>query len=82
MTRRALLMLPFVLPVQSSGFHITGLLTATDQELQEGYFVLCGDKACSPRDALAIACHPDNTLLYAPLSKMLGQTVQVSVFRP
>ena len=82
MTRRALLMLPFVLPVQSSGFHITGLLTATDQELQEGYFVLCGDKACSPRDALTVAVHPNNDLLYKPLTEMVGQLVQVSVFRP
>lgn len=66
---------------KAAGFHITGTLTASVLEEQEGYFTLCGSKACEPREGLTIAVHPNNAVLYPQLVGMLGQEVQVSVFR-
>ena len=69
-------------PAAALGVHVTGRLTATDQEAQEGYFALCAASgACHPEDALAISAHAKSPLL-GPLRSMVGRTVQVSIFTP
>lgn len=61
------------------GFHLTGTLTATEEEAEQGYFAFCGETACSPTDALVISAHPKNPLL-PHLRAMAGRNVQVSIF--
>lgn len=78
MTRRACLLALILAPlssrkVEAIGFHITGKLTATDQEAQEGYFNLGKD--------LMLATRPKSPI-HDDLKAMVGKEVQVSVFVP
>lgn len=54
-----------------SGVHVTGTLTATDQEQQEGYFNLGRE--------LMIVVRPE-TVPHQQLQAMVNRQVQVSVF--
>ena len=77
MTRRALLT-AFGVPmtgmiVPRVGVHVTGTLTATEQEALEGYFNLGRE--------LAIVTHPKSPIV-ADLRRMVDQTVRVSVVVP
>ena len=74
MTRRALFGLPLLLlgrRAEAAGFHISGKITATFQEAQEGYFAMGRD--------LTIATRPGRPL-HKELQAMVGQECQVSVF--
>ena len=55
-----------------TGFHITGSLTATEQESQEGYYQLGSD--------VAIVVRPTSEP-HRILSGLVGHEVQCSVFR-
>lgn len=55
------------------GIHVTGTLSATDVEAQEGYFALGKE--------LAIVTHPKAPVI-DELRAMVGQTVQCSIFVP
>lgn len=76
MTRRALLLAPFLLatPAEArTGFHATGRLTATDDERIQGYFQFGTE--------MMIAAKP-KTEPYRLLTAMVGTEVQISVFNP
>mgnify|MGYP001617169142 CR=1 FL=1 len=66
--------------VTAAGFHLTGTLTATDLEAQEGHFAFCGEAGtCHPIDALVISARPQSPLL-PHLRAMRGTRVQFSLF--
>lgn len=58
-------------PARALGVHITGTLSATDQEAQEGYFALGAE--------LMIVTRP-NSPIHDDLRSMVGSSVQCSVF--
>lgn len=58
-------------PVAAAGVHLTGKMTATDQEAQEGYFAVGRDVMITTRP---------NSPMHGELKKMVGVEVQVSVF--
>jgi hypothetical protein len=75
MTRRALVLasLGLVLPrrAAAAGFHVTGTMTATDEEREQGYFSLGKD--------LQIVARQDSPV-HGELRKMVGAKIQVDVF--
>ena len=79
-TRRAFLFAPFLLPMQAApaSVHVRGVLAA-DNGSGDGYYALCGEKACHPVDAIAISVHPKG-FFAADFAAMAGRQVQVSIF--
>ena len=80
MTRRALLLLPLLLPrrTEAAGFHITGWLGGTDAE--GGYFELVNEEDKGQGEL--ILATPIRSPLYPHLTALVGTRVQVSVFNP
>ena len=77
LTRRELLtalagviITPNTVTAAPAGFHVTGPLTATELERQEGYVNLGKD--------LMLATHPKSPI-YGNLTGLIGETVRVSV---
>ena len=82
LSRRALLLAPFLLPSKAAAasVHLRGTLTAADSGGLEGYYAMCEGDVCNALETLGISVHPNNPIFADDLKAMAGQHVQGSIF--
>lgn len=66
-------------PATAASIHHQAVLRPDDGGAGVGYYLLCGERACDPKDAIGISVHPDG-FFAKDLAEMQYHRVQFSIF--
>lgn len=64
----------------AGGIHINAVLRPDNASAGDGYYALCGEKACDAKDAIGISVHPKG-FFAKDFAAMAHGRVQFSLFR-